>query len=57
MKPPKLYIKFFLSFTFMLIITLLMIYGLHMKTEVRARNRYIREQVRLYTIERVILLA
>ncbi|NLD39555.1 MAG: HAMP domain-containing histidine kinase [Desulfatiglans sp.] len=56
MKPPKLYIKFFLSFTFMLIITLLMIYGLHMKTEVRARNRYIREQVRLYNIERVILL-
>lgn len=56
MRPPKLYIKFFLSFTFMLIITLLMIFGLHMKTEVRARNRYIREQVRLYTIERVILL-
>jgi two-component system, OmpR family, sensor histidine kinase CpxA len=56
MKPPKLYIKFFLSFTFMLIITLMMIFGLHMVTEVRARTRFFREQVRLYTFERVILL-
>jgi two-component system, OmpR family, sensor histidine kinase CpxA len=56
MKPPKLYIKFFLSFTFMLIITLLMIFGLHMVTEVRARTQFFREQVRLYTFERVILL-
>jgi signal transduction histidine kinase len=56
MKPPKLYIKFFLSFTFMLIITLLMIFGLHMVTEVRARTQFFREQVRLYTFERVSLL-
>ncbi|NLA73981.1 MAG: hypothetical protein GX846_00615, partial [Deltaproteobacteria bacterium] len=56
MKPPKLYIKFFLSFTLMLIITLLMIYGLHMVTEVRARAQFFREQVRLYTFERAILL-
>ena len=56
MKPPKLYIKFFLSFTFILIITLLMILGLHRITEERARASFIREQVRLYTFERMLLL-
>ena len=56
MKPPKLYIKFFLSFTFILIVTLLMILGLHRITEERARTSFIREQVRLYTFERVLLL-
>ena len=56
MRPPKLYIKFFLSFTFILIVTLLMIYGLFKITEERARVRFFREQVRLYTFERVLLL-
>ena len=56
MKPPKLYLKFFLSFTFMLIVTLLMIFGLFKVTEERARTRIIREQIRLYTFERVLLL-
>lgn len=40
----------------MLIFTLLMIFGLHMFTEVRARTRFFREQVRLYSFERVFLL-
>lgn len=56
MRPPKLYIKFFLSFTFILIVTLLMIYGIFKVTEERARVRIFREQVRLYTFERVLLL-
>ena len=56
MRPPKLYITFFLSFTFILIITLLMIFGIYRVTEERARSSFIREQVRLYTFERVLLL-
>ncbi|MGD9158255.1 MAG: HAMP domain-containing sensor histidine kinase [Desulfobacteraceae bacterium] len=55
MRPPKLYIKFFLSFTFILIITLLMILGLHRITEERARVRFFREQFRQTTFERVLL--
>ena len=56
MRPPKLYITFFLSFTFILIIILLMITGIYQVTEERARVRFIREQVRQYTFERVLLL-
>ena len=56
MRPPKLYITFFLSFTFILIVTLLMIFGIYKVTEERSRMRFIREQVRLYTFERVLLL-
>ncbi|MBN2417953.1 MAG: HAMP domain-containing histidine kinase [Deltaproteobacteria bacterium] len=56
MRPPKLYITFFLSFTFILIITLLIIFGIYRVTEEKARASFIREQVRLYTFERVLLL-
>ncbi len=56
MRPPKLYIKFFLSFTFILILILLMIFGLFKVTEERARVHMIREQIRLYTFERMLLL-
>lgn len=55
-RPPKLYITFFLSFAFILIITLLMISGIYQVTEERARVRFIREQIRSYTFERVLLL-
>ena len=56
MRPPKLYITFFLSSTLILIITLLMIFGIYRFTEDRARMKFIREQIRLYTFERVLLL-
>ena len=56
MRYPKVYITFFLSFTSILIITLLMIFGIYRVTEERARLSFIREQVRLYTFERVLLL-
>ena len=56
MRPPKLYITFFLSFTFILIVTLLTIYGIYKVTEERERMNFFREQFRIYTSERVDLL-
>ncbi len=56
MKAPKLYIKFFLFFTFLLAVTLLMILGLYKVTEERARRSIFGQQVRQYTFERVMLL-
>ena len=56
MKAPKLYIKFFLFFTFMLAVTLLMIFGLYRVTEERARRNMFSQQVRQYTFNRVMFL-
>ena len=56
MRPTKLYLTFFLSFTFILIVTLLTIFGIYNATEEQTRMRFIKGQVRLYTFERVLLL-
>lgn len=52
MRPPKLYLKFFLSFTLLLIVTELLIFGLFKVTE----ESSIRERIGRYTLERVLLL-